>query len=112
MNKNRYGDEWHWEKIATNQYKFHMSGDNMKYCRCGGKLSQSKIDMQDLGMFDPSGGPYISCRDGDEYPGTMIEGKEIIHIGHHGTYIEGNEIIRLAKVDEHFVATIEEKEDA
>ena len=97
MNKNRYGDEWHWEKIATNQYKFHMSGDNMKYCRCGGKLSQSKIDMQDLGMFDPSGGPYISCRDGDEYPGTMIEGKEIIHIGHH---------------DEHFVATVEEKEDA
>jgi len=51
--------------------------------------------MQDLGMVDPSGGPYISCR--DEYPGTMIEGKEIIHIGHH---------------DEHFVATVEEKEDA
>ena len=94
MNKNRYGDEWYWEKIAADQYKFHMSGDSMEYCRYGGK-AKGGIHLHDLGMFDPSGGPYISAR--DEHPGT---------------YIEGNEIIRLAKVDGHFVATVEEKEDA
>jgi hypothetical protein len=95
MNKNRYGDEWYWEKIAPDQYKFIMSGDGLEYGRVGGKVGQSGIDMQDLGMFDPSGGPYVSCR--GDYPGTMIEGKEIIHIGHE---------------DGHYVVTVEEKEDA
>ena len=52
--KNRYGDEYHYEKIGENEYKFVMEGDSMTYCRFEG------IDHDDLGMFDPSGGPYVA----------------------------------------------------
>ena len=31
------------------------------------------MSLQDLGMFDPSGGPYVSL-------GTKIDGKEIVRI--------------------------------
>ena len=58
--KNRYGDEYHYEKIGDNEYKFVMEGDSMKYCRFGGQHLQESIDMNDLGMFDPSGGPYVA----------------------------------------------------
>lgn len=58
--KNRYGDEYHYEKIGENEYKFVMEGDSMKYCRFGGKAGQEGIDQDDLGMFDPSGGPYVA----------------------------------------------------
>jgi hypothetical protein len=37
-----------------------MEGDSMKYCRMGGKEGQEGIDPNDLGMFDPSGGPYVA----------------------------------------------------
>ena len=64
MNKNRYGDEWCWEKQENNIYKFIMTGDSLEYCRFGGvpggRTGASIIDNQNLGMFDPSGGPYIS----------------------------------------------------
>ena len=52
--KNRYGDEYHYEKIGENEYKFVMEGDSMTYCRFEG------IDHDDLRMFDPSGGPYVA----------------------------------------------------
>ena len=58
--KNRYGDEYHYEKIGDNQYKFVMEDESMKYCRFGGKEGQEGIDHDDLGMFDPSGGPYVA----------------------------------------------------
>jgi hypothetical protein len=61
--KNRYGDEYHYEKIGENEYKFVMEGDSMKYCRFGGKHLQEHIDYDDLGMFDPSGGPYVAVGD-------------------------------------------------
>jgi hypothetical protein len=57
--KNRYGDEYHWEKLNDNEYKFVMEGDSLKFCRYGGKEGQEGIDPNDLGMFDPSGGPYV-----------------------------------------------------
>jgi len=57
--KNRYGDEYHWEKLNDKEYKFVMEGDSMKYCRFGGQHLQEHIDYDDLGMFDPSGGPYV-----------------------------------------------------
>ena len=57
--KNRYGDEYHWEQISENEYRFVMQGTSMKYCRFGGKEGQKRIDPDDLGMFDPSGGPYV-----------------------------------------------------
>ena len=75
MNKNRYGDEWCWEKQENNIYKFIMTGDSLEYCRFGGvpggRTGASIIDNQNLGMFDPSGGPYISL-------GQILEGKEIV----------------------------------
>lgn len=58
--KNRYGDEYQYEKIGENEYKFVMEGDSMKYCRLGGKEGQEGIYYHDLGMFDPSGGPYVA----------------------------------------------------
>ena len=57
--KNRYGDEYHWERINDNKYKFVMEGKSLDYCRYGGKEGQRGIDPNDLGMFDPSGGPYV-----------------------------------------------------
>ena len=57
--KNRYGDEYHWEKLNEKEYKFHMTGTSMNYCRFGGK-DTGPIDHNDLGMFDPSGGPYVA----------------------------------------------------
>ena len=73
MIKNRYGDKWCWEKQDDNSYKFIMTGTSMEYCRFGGREGVSGIDDQNLGMFDPSGGPYISL-------GQMIEGKEIVRL--------------------------------
>lgn len=71
--KNRYGDEYHWEKISDNEYKFVMEGDSMKYHRYGGKDGQEGIDPNDLGMFDPSGGPYVAI-------GSLVEGRVVEHI--------------------------------
>ena len=66
--KNRYGDEYHWEKINDNEYKFVMSGTSMALCRMGGKEGQLDIDMNDLGFFDPAGGPFVGV--GDEFKGV------------------------------------------
>jgi len=71
--KNRYGDEYHWEKLNDKEYKFVMEGESMDYCLWGAKEGQDKIDMNDLGMFDPSGGPYVAI-------GSLVEGKAIEHI--------------------------------
>ena len=71
--KNRYGDEYYWEQIADKEYKFVMKGDSMKYCRWGGKEGQRGIDPNDLGMFDPSGGPYVGV-------GGHIEVGTVTHI--------------------------------
>jgi hypothetical protein len=71
--KNRYGDEYHWEKLNDKEYKFVMEGDSMKYCRWGGKEGQEKLDPNDLGMFDPSGGPYVEI-------GSLVDGRVVEHI--------------------------------
>ena len=71
--KNRYGDEYHWEQISEKEYKFVMQGTSMKYCRYGGKEGQKRIDPDDLGMFDPSGGPYVAI-------GSLVEGRVVEHI--------------------------------
>jgi hypothetical protein len=58
--KNRYGDEYSYVKYDDNLYRFNMDGEGMKYSRYGGKEGQEEIDLNDLGMFDPSGGPYVA----------------------------------------------------
>lgn len=71
--KNRYGDEYHWEKLNDNEYKFVMQGTSLDYCRYGGKEGQRGIDPNDLGMFDPSGGPYVAI-------GSLVEGRVVERI--------------------------------
>lgn len=70
---NRYRDQYWFEKVSPTTYKFVMEGDSMQYCRYGGKEGQEGLDTNDLGMFDPSGGPYISL-------GTKVDGKTIVKI--------------------------------
>jgi len=94
--KNRYGDEYHYEKISDNQYKFVMEGDSMKYCRFGGKEGQEGIDMNDLGMFDPSGGPYVAV--GSKVYFDEIQG------GHKGD--EPLIVERISSTDEGFIVEV------
>jgi hypothetical protein len=68
--KNRYGDEYHWEALGGNQYKFVMTGDSMDYFSFGGLPGQKEFDADDLGFFDPAGGPFIGV--GDLFMGRKI----------------------------------------
>ena len=70
---NRYRDQYIFSSLEENKYVFKMSGSSMEYCRLGAKEGEQNVNPQDLGMFDPSGGPYVTL-------GTQINGKKIIHI--------------------------------
>jgi len=56
---NRYNDKYKWIP-EDGAYRFEMSGDSMSYCRYGVKEGDDRLDLTALGMFDPSGGPYVS----------------------------------------------------
>jgi len=68
--KNRYGNEYNFEKINDNTYK--IVGD-LDYWRFGGLEGQDGIDRNNLGFVDPSGGPFIDH-------GYMIEGRPVTRI--------------------------------
>jgi hypothetical protein len=70
MMRNRYGDEYHFEKVDDNTYT--IVGD-LKYWRYGGREGQDRMEMNDLGFVDPSGGPFIAL-------GGEIEGRKIVRI--------------------------------
>ena len=70
---NRYRDQYWFEKVSPTKYKFVMEGTSMDYCRYGGKEGQEGLDTNDLGMFDPSGGPYICL-------GTKVDDKPVVKI--------------------------------
>lgn len=72
--KNRYGDEYSFEKVAENTYK--IVGE-LSYWRFGGKEGQEGVDTSDLGFVDPSGGPFIA-------PGYVIEGRKVVRISAKG----------------------------
>jgi hypothetical protein len=76
--RNRYGDEYTFEKIGENTYT--IKGD-LDHWRFGGKEGQQGIDDSDLGFVDPSGGPFISM-------GYMIEGRAVKRIS-----LAGDEIL-------------------
>ena len=93
--KNRYGDEYSYVKYDDNLYRFNMDGEGMKYSRYGGKEGQEEIDLNDLGMFDPSGGPYVAIGSKiywDEiHEGTKQEPltvKRIMSCGAEGLFVE------------------------
>ncbi len=68
--RNRYGNEYHFEKISENTYT--IVGE-LSYWRYGGKEGQAEMDFSDLGFADPSGGPFIAV-------GGTIEGRKINRI--------------------------------
>lgn len=68
--KNRYGDEYRFEKLSENTYT--IVGE-LKYWRYGGREGQQQMDMNDIGFVDPSGGPFISI-------GHVIDGRKVNHI--------------------------------
>lgn len=70
---NRYHDQFWFEKVSPTTYKFVMEGTSMEYHRYGGKDGEQGINKSDLGMFDPSGGPYICL-------GTKVDNKPIVKI--------------------------------
>lgn len=69
--KNRYGVEYSWSKVSDNVYKFEM--ENLEHLRFGGLPYQEGIDFQNLGFFDPPGGPFIEL-------GLTIEDRTITRI--------------------------------
>lgn len=81
---NRYGDQYWFEPLDESRYIFRMSGDSMKWCRYGGHENQESVDLNDLGMFDPSGGPYIDI----------------------GTVTPVGEVKRIQQTDEGIILTV------
>lgn len=71
MPKNRYGDTYYYEWVKGNTYIFVISSEQ-GFMRYGGKEGQLDIDMSDLGMFDPPGGPYVSI-------GSYVFWDEVVH---------------------------------
>jgi len=71
--RNRYGDQYTFVLLEENTYLFVMGGNALESCRFGAKPGQKDLDLQDLGMFDPSGGPFICI-------GTKIDTKPIVRI--------------------------------
>ena len=93
--KNRYGVEYSFVKYDDNLYRFNMDEEQMKYMRFGGKEGQESINFEDLGMFDPSGGPYVAIGSKiywDEiYEGTKQEPlivTRIMNRGAEGLFVE------------------------
>ena len=70
---NRYKDQYKWVTENETTYRFEMIGDSMKYCRFGGREGVEGVDTSDLGMFDPSGGPFVGL-------GMEIDGKPITRL--------------------------------
>ena len=93
--RNRHGIEYSFVKVDDKLYRFDMSEEGMKYMRFGGKEGQDGIDHRDLGMFDPSGGPYVAVGSKiywdeiheatEQQPLTV---KRIIHFEEEGLFVE------------------------
>lgn len=79
--RNRHRDIISFVPISESAYRVEMPEFCRSHMRCGGKEGQTEIDMNDLGMIDPPGGPYIS-------EGFDIKGQKVSKIR-----VEGNDII-------------------
>ena len=71
--KNRYGVEYSFVAVGPATYEFHMDSGEMNYCRYGGLEGQDILDYNNLGFFDPSGGPFVSV-------GGTVENRVITQI--------------------------------
>lgn len=68
--RNRHGEIYHFELVEPNVYKYV---GNTSYCRMGALEGQDGIDYNNLGFFDPSGGPFVAV-------GDMLNGQQIVKI--------------------------------
>lgn len=75
--RNRYGNEYSFQKISDNVYT--IVGE-LDYWRYGGQEGQERIDYTNLGFVDPSGGPFIGI-------GYKIENRKVVRI-----FLEGDQI--------------------
>lgn len=79
---NRSGKAYSFTTVTENTYLFEI--EDFGYGRMGGREGQEGVDWNDLGMFDPSGGPYVAL----------------------GTRIDEREIVRISSVDDGFVVEV------
>ena len=87
--KNGYGVEYCFVKYDDNLYRFNMDEEEMKYMRIGSREGQEQIDMNDLGFFDPSGGPFVSVGSKLYLEGsTPLTVKRIMDRGAEGLFVE------------------------
>ena len=56
--KNRYGVEYSFTRVEDHMYRFNIAESEMSVMRMGSR-EEAEIDMEDLGFFDPSGGPFV-----------------------------------------------------
>lgn len=68
--RNRHGDVYDFVQVDEDTYQ--LAG-TLKYWRFGGKEGQQKLDMSDLGMADPAGGPFVEL-------GMQLFGRTIVRI--------------------------------
>jgi hypothetical protein len=68
--RNRHGDVYSFEPVEPHVYKFVGKLD---YCRMGAVEGQQAVDYNNLGFFDPSGGPFVAV-------GGLLNGCEIVKI--------------------------------
>jgi hypothetical protein len=68
--KNRHGNRYEFVKVDENTYT--IKGD-LKYWRYGGQEGQDRLDYNDLGFVDPSGGPFIGI-------GYEIDQRKVVKI--------------------------------
>ena len=86
VRKNRYGDSYHWERLADEKYLFRMEGNSLDYCRVGGELVADGSTFTSIAFFDPSGGPFTQV--GDIIEPELNEFKKISKIrGFGDTYL-------------------------
>ena len=80
--KNTHGIKFDWNKLSDNEYIFTMEQSKYGYTRLGGKEHQTSIDMQDLGFFDPPGGPFVKvgCNVNTILPPEMADDRTISNI--------------------------------
>lgn len=71
---NRNGKWYNFLKHGDSQLLFTI--EDFGHGRMGSKEGQESVDRNDLGMFDPSGGPYVAL-------GTKVDGREIVKISWH-----------------------------
>ena len=69
--RNRMNVGYTFLKLNEREYLFQISAEDNGYWRFGGKDNEPSVNMDDLGYFDPSGGPFVAR--GVEVDGRSVE---------------------------------------